>query len=409
MESQTNPGSDSNNVFNVHWDDFNRVVVDSLWSLLAEESLTDCTLVVSPTEQVQVHRVVLSANSPYFRSLLQSHSQHPHPIIILQDVSYSTLKMLVTFMYRGHVSVTSDEMNTLLKAADHLQIIGLTQTRRSPINFVPSIVPVVSIPVEPPSGEPAQVYSKKAWILDKNKTATNTTTTPTSATSSSTSFRDHRDYEMDVEHGGPLEQKSPLSLKKEDEPESTDWEDKQHMEHVPQEQSALCLRYCCPYCSTNFPSQSSLSRHIMMLHPTVYSSAMYEQGPSSSQAALINSPEEEAPPVTPTSPPTDHNHLESSDDPTDGSAGIICKFCGKPFPEVSQLIQHLPIHTGERPFKCEFCGKAFKLRHHMKDHARVHTGERPFRCSLCGKTFSRSTILKAHEKTHFPKGVGGGP
>ncbi len=32
-------------LFNVHWDDFNRVVVDSLWTLLAEESLTDCTLV----------------------------------------------------------------------------------------------------------------------------------------------------------------------------------------------------------------------------------------------------------------------------------------------------------------------------------------------------------------------------
>ena len=83
--------------------------------------------------------------------------------------------------------------------------------------------------------------------------------------------------------------------------------------------------------------------------------------------------------------------------------GAICKFCGKSFPDVNTLIGHLPMHTGDRPFKCEFCGKAFKLRHHMKDHCRVHTGERPFRCALCGKTFSRSTILKAHEKTHYPK------
>ncbi|KAG7308166.1 hypothetical protein JYU34_006830 [Plutella xylostella] len=88
--------------------------------------------------------------------------------------------------------------------------------------------------------------------------------------------------------------------------------------------------------------------------------------------------------------------------PVDGNV-VLCKFCGKSFPDVSSLIAHLPVHTGDRPFKCEFCGKAFKLRHHMKDHCRVHTGERPFRCVLCGKTFSRSTILKAHEKTHYPK------
>lgn len=90
---------------------------------------------------------------------------------------------------------------------------------------------------------------------------------------------------------------------------------------------------------------------------------------------------------------------------TASSGVVLCKFCGKSFPDVSSLITHLPVHTGDRPFKCEFCGKAFKLRHHMKDHCRVHTGERPFRCALCGKTFSRSTILKAHEKTHYPKYV----
>lgn len=54
---------------------------------------------------------------------------------------------------------------------------------------------------------------------------------------------------------------------------------------------------------------------------------------------------------------------------------VLCKFCGKSFPDVSSLITHLPVHTGDRPFKCEFCGKAFKLRHHMKDHCRVHTGK----------------------------------
>jgi uncharacterized Zn-finger protein len=67
----------------------------------------------------------------------------------------------------------------------------------------------------------------------------------------------------------------------------------------------------------------------------------------------------------------------TSDMNATGSSGgvVLCKFCGKSFPDVSSLITHLPVHTGDRPFKCEFCGKAFKLRHHMKDHCRVHTGK----------------------------------
>lgn len=66
--------------------------------------------------------------------------------------------------------------------------------------------------------------------------------------------------------------------------------------------------------------------------------------------------------------------LGASSDP---NSVVMCKFCAKSFPDVTSLITHLSVHTGDRPFKCEFCGKAFKLRHHMKDHCRVHTGKFP--------------------------------
>ena len=143
------------------------------------------------------------------------------------------------------------------------------------------------------------------------------------------------------------------------------------------------------YCGTSFPHQSKLTRHI--LSHSLETLKYREQLPP---------PWGAAPPPDPTDqPPTADAELEAA------GGVVLCKFCGKSFPDVSSLISHLPVHTGDRPFKCEFCGKAFKLRHHMKDHCRVHTGERPFRCALCGKTFSRSTILKAHEKTHYPKYV----
>lgn len=189
--------------------------------------------------------------------------------------------------------------------------------------------------------------------------------------------------------------------------------------------------YACMYCGMSFPHQSKLTRHILshsleslksrehLHHPL----ALGCGGPGGGVGSLADMPlnlmdspfSGGRPPPAPheaPDPPDQHSLALSLPSPMelelagDGSGGVVlCKFCGKSFPDVGSLIAHLPAHTGDRPFKCEFCGKAFKLRHHMKDHCRVHTGERPFRCALCGKTFSRSTILKAHEKTHYPKYV----
>lgn len=166
------------------------------------------------------------------------------------------------------------------------------------------------------------------------------------------------------------------------------------------------------YCGASFPHQSKLTRHILshsletlkyreqLHHPVALGLPEPLHLMESHFSGRGPAPAHEPPdPIDQKPTPMD---LEFAGD---GAGVVLCKFCGKSFPDVGSLIAHLPVHTGDRPFKCEFCGKAFKLRHHMKDHCRVHTGERPFRCALCGKTFSRSTILKAHEKTHYPKYV----
>lgn len=171
----------------------------------------------------------------------------------------------------------------------------------------------------------------------------------------------------------------------------------------------------CMYCGTSFPHQSKLTRHILShsLETLKYREQLQQHvaiGISEPLNLMESHFSGRVPPVPheppdPTDQPPTSLDMELTSDGSSGTGVVLCKFCGKSFPDVGTLISHLPMHTGDRPFKCEFCGKAFKLRHHMKDHCRVHTGERPFRCALCGKTFSRSTILKAHEKTHYPKYV----
>ncbi|CAG4914873.1 unnamed protein product [Colias eurytheme] len=213
--------------------------------------------------------------------------------------------------------------------------------------------------------------------------------------------------------GLPPVQQVPLSLKKE-----TDWdrsnEDKgggessseYRLQHESEYEGPGRGRidegeraYPCIHCGAAFPHQSKLTRHILTTHTLdtlKYRDAIMGRPLGLPMIGQFSEP-------TYLSMPTEESPIDLDIGPVEPGNVVLCKFCGKSFPDVSSLIAHLPVHTGDRPFKCEFCGKAFKLRHHMKDHCRVHTGERPFRCVLCGKTFSRSTILKAHEKTHYPK------
>ncbi|CAH2105754.1 unnamed protein product [Euphydryas editha] len=211
--------------------------------------------------------------------------------------------------------------------------------------------------------------------------------------------------------GLPPVQQVPLSLKKE-----ADWDrsneeksgeaSEYRMQHESEYEGSGRGRidegerpYPCIHCGAAFPHQSKLTRHILTTHTLdtlKYRDALMGRPMGLPMIGQFTEP-------TYMSMPTEESPIDLDIGPVEPGNVVLCKFCGKSFPDVSSLIAHLPVHTGDRPFKCEFCGKAFKLRHHMKDHCRVHTGERPFRCVLCGKTFSRSTILKAHEKTHYPK------
>lgn len=50
--------------------------------------------------------------------------------------------------------------------------------------------------------------------------------------------------------------------------------------------------------------------------------------------------------------------------------------------------------------RCLRNGLEFKAKYKLINHIRVHTGERPYRCTICQKEFARSENLKIHERIH---------
>lgn len=110
--------------FCLKWKSHYSNLLSALDQLLFSESLTDVTLACEGFS-LKAHKAMLSACSPFFQTLFAENS-HQHPIVILKDFKFSELRAIVDFMYHGEVNVSREQLASLLRAAEALQVKGLT-------------------------------------------------------------------------------------------------------------------------------------------------------------------------------------------------------------------------------------------------------------------------------------------
>ncbi|XP_026832193.1 protein bric-a-brac 2 isoform X2 [Drosophila erecta] len=118
-------GEGDNQQFCLRWNNYQSNLTNVFDELLQSESFVDVTLSCEG-HSIKAHKMVLSACSPYFQALFYDNPCQ-HPIIIMRDVSWSDLKALVEFMYKGEINVCQDQINPLLKVAETLKIRGLAE------------------------------------------------------------------------------------------------------------------------------------------------------------------------------------------------------------------------------------------------------------------------------------------
>lgn len=105
------------------------------------------------------------------------------------------------------------------------------------------------------------------------------------------------------------------------------------------------------------------------------------------------------------------------------SGGFTCQWleqtmggpraCKKTYSTMRDLISHLTAQHVDGSQKSNYVclwddcpreRKPFKAKYKLINHMRVHTGEKPFQCSFgCPKQFARAENLKIHERTHTGK------
>ncbi|CAG0881074.1 unnamed protein product, partial [Darwinula stevensoni] len=121
--------------FCLRWNNHLPNFIQAFSDLLESQSLVDVTL-SAEGRQIQAHKVVLAACSTYFQALFANNPCR-HPVIIMRDVEYNDVKTLIDFIYKGEVNVSQEQLTSVLKTADSLQIKGLAEIPSASRNLTP--------------------------------------------------------------------------------------------------------------------------------------------------------------------------------------------------------------------------------------------------------------------------------
>ena len=125
------------------WNNFQSSVARSFGVLRAEEDLFDVTLVSEDQVAVSAHKLILSASSSFFKSILKK-NVHSHPLIYLSEIHSSNLQRVLDYMYEGEVQLMEDQVESFLMVSNKLRIDGMVHdssklTETPPVSELPDL------------------------------------------------------------------------------------------------------------------------------------------------------------------------------------------------------------------------------------------------------------------------------
>ena len=123
--------------YSLKWNNYQSNITNVFENLLKDERFVDVTLACNEV-LFKAHKVILSASSTLFQSVLaENPCQHP-TLILPQDINAHDLQILLDFIYKGEIDIEAKKLDDVLKTAEKLKIKGLCE---SP---VPDTIPTVT-------------------------------------------------------------------------------------------------------------------------------------------------------------------------------------------------------------------------------------------------------------------------
>ena len=103
----------------LQWNDFKTNVNSAFGRLRDDKEFTDVTLAYEDGQQVEAHKVILAASSPFFEKILKR-NKSPHPLIYLRGFKSDDLMGIFDFLYFGEANICQENLDSFLAIADEL-------------------------------------------------------------------------------------------------------------------------------------------------------------------------------------------------------------------------------------------------------------------------------------------------
>ena len=127
----------------LQWNDFHENVKDVFGNLREDNDFADVTLACEDGQQVEAHKVILAASSPFFQKLLRR-NKHPHPLIYMRGLQSIDMCAIVDFLYCGEANVYQENLDSFLAIAEELQLNGLVGKTEENVEDVVEIKKYIS-------------------------------------------------------------------------------------------------------------------------------------------------------------------------------------------------------------------------------------------------------------------------
>ena len=143
----------------LQWNDFKENVNSAFGRLRGDKEFTDVTLACEDGQQVEAHKVILAASSPFFEKILQK-NKHPHPLIYLRGFQSQDLLAILDFLYFGEANIYQENFDSFLTIAEELRLKGLTGGQ--------SLSDAINEQGHDANPEPEKEVFKKSLLLNKS-------------------------------------------------------------------------------------------------------------------------------------------------------------------------------------------------------------------------------------------------
>ena len=112
---------------NLDWNTYSDHLREMLHEMMKSKELTDVTLVCDDKIQLKAHKIVLSACSSVFKSIINDLPQNSS-VIYLRGIQHQEMESILEFIYLGAATFSVERMGEFLEVAKDLEIKEICKT-----------------------------------------------------------------------------------------------------------------------------------------------------------------------------------------------------------------------------------------------------------------------------------------